>query len=342
MTNNKETIVKDILSKFPRVKLCHQPTALEEMPRLTEVLGGPRLWIKRDDCTGLATGGNKTRKLEFLMAAALEAGADIVVTQGAVQSNHVRQTAAAACKLGLDCYALLERRVAGRNEKYEQTGNVFFDQMFNIEIEFRPPGLDMNDEARQAAEKLRSRGRNAYFIPGGGSNETGALGYVSSAQELLHQLEQTNLNPKLIVLSTGSAGTQAGMVAGFHALGCDIPIMGISVRQSTNIQIDNVYKLAVKTAGLLTDKPLSRNKILVDDGYVGEGYGIPTDGTLEAIKMAAHNEGILLDPVYSGKGMAGIIGQIRNGQINSNGDVVFLHTGGAVSLFAYEDQILAG
>ena len=334
--------MNDILSKFPRVSLCHQPTPLEEMPRLSEALGGPGLWIKRDDCTGLATGGNKTRKLEFLMAAALEAKADIVVTQGAVQSNHVRQTAAAACKLGLDCYALLERRVPGKGEDYEQTGNVFFDQMFNTQIEFRPPGLDMNDEARQAAEKLQAQGRKPYFIPGGGSNETGALGYVSSAQELLHQFEENELNPKLIVLSTGSAGTHAGMVAGFHALDCDIPIMGISVRQPEEIQIDNVYRLAVKTAALLTDKPLSRDKILVDDGYVGEGYGIPTNGTLTAINTVARNEGILLDPVYSGKGMAGLIGQIENGQITGDGEVVFLHTGGAVSLFAYEDQFLAG
>ena len=312
------------------------------MPRLSEALGGPGLWIKRDDCTGLATGGNKTRKLEFLMAAALEAHADIVVTQGAVQSNHVRQTAAAACKLGLDCYALLERRVPGKGEDYEQTGNVFFDQMFNTQIEFRPPGLDMNDEARQAAEKLQAQGRKPYFIPGGGSNEIGALGYVSSAQELLYQFEENELSPKLIVLSTGSAGTHAGLVAGFHTLDCDTPIMGISVRQPEEIQIDNVYRLAVKTAALLTDKPLSRDKVLVDDGYVGEGYGTPTDGTLAAINTVARNEGILLDPVYSGKGMAGLIGQIENGQISGDGEVVFLHTGGAVSLFAYEDQFLAG
>ena len=311
------------------------------MPRLSEALGGPRLWIKRDDCTGLATGGNKTRKLEFLMAAALEANADIIVTQGAVQSNHVRQTAAAACKLGLDCHALLERRVPGKGDNYEQTGNVFFDQMFNTQIEFRPPGLDMNAEAQQVAEKLRLHGRSPYFIPGGGSNETGALGYVSSAQELLHQLRENKLTPKLIVLSTGSAGTHAGLIAGFHALDCDIPIMGISVRQPEDVQIDNVYKLAVKTTALLTDKPLSLDRVLVNDGYVGEGYGIPTGGTLAAINMVACNEGILLDPVYSGKGMAGLIGQIESGQINSDGEVVFLHTGGAVSLFAYEDQFLA-
>ena len=333
-TQDKE----DILSGFKRVSLCHQPTALEKMPRLTEALGGPRLWIKRDDCTGLATGGNKTRKLEFLMAEALDAGADIVVTQGAVQSNHVRQTAAAACKLGLDCYALLERRVPKKGEAYEQTGNVLFDYMFNTQIEFRPPGLDMNAEARSVTERLKAEGRKPYFIPGGGSNEIGALGYVSAAQELLQQCHALQLSPKLVVLSTGSAGTHAGMIAGFHALKCDIPILGISVRQPEQVQIDNVYKLAVKTAALLTDRPLSRDRVIVDDGYVGDGYGIPTEAMVLATHLMARNEGILLDPVYSGKGMAGLIGQIRSGQIEKDGDVVFIHTGGAVSLFAYEDQ----
>jgi len=314
---------------------------VEDMPRLSATLGGPRLWIKRDDCTGLATGGNKTRKLEFLIAAALDEGADMVVTQGAVQSNHVRQTAAAACKFGLDCHALLERRVPDKGSDYEQTGNVLFDQIFNTSIEFRPAGLDMNAEGMAVTERLRAEGRKPYFIPGGGSNEIGALGYVSSAQELLGQIEAQGLDVKWVVLATGSAGTHAGLIAGFHALGSDIPIMGISVRQPHDVQVENVYKLAVKTAALLTDKPLDRSKVLVDDGYVGPGYGIPTEGTIAAISSLARHEGILLDPVYSGKGMAGLIGQVESGQITAEGDVVFLHTGGAVSLFAYEDQFVA-
>ena len=333
--------MQDILSNFKRVHLCHQPTPVEDMPRLSATLGGPRLWIKRDDCTGLATGGNKTRKLEFLIAAALDEGADMVVTQGAVQSNHVRQTAAAACKFGLDCHALLERRVPDKGSDYEQTGNVLFDQIFNTSIEFRPAGLDMNAEGMAVTERLRAEGRKPYFIPGGGSNEIGALGYVSTAQELLGQIEAQGLDVKWVVLATGSAGTHAGLVAGFHALGCEIPIMGISVRQPHDVQVENVYKLAVKTAALLTDKPLDRSKVLVDDGYVGPGYGIPTEGTIAAISTLARHEGILLDPVYSGKGMAGLIGQVESGQITAEGDVVFLHTGGAVSLFAYEDQFVA-
>ena len=330
--------MQDLLSDFRRIHLCHQPTPLEAMPRLTAALGGPRLWIKRDDCTGLATGGNKTRKLEFLMAAAQDASADIIVTQGAVQSNHVRQTAAAAAKLGMKCHAVLERRVPNVASSYEKTGNVLFDHMFGATIEFRPSGLDMNAEAQAASDTLRAAGNNPYFIPGGGSNEIGALGYVSSAQEILQQIEDKKLDPKWIVVATGSAGTQAGLVAGFHAHNCNIPVIGISVRQPHDVQVENVYRLAVKTAALLTDRPLPRANVLVDDSYVGPGYGVTNEGTIAATNMLASHEGILLDPVYSGKGMAGLIGRIQTGAIAEDGDVIFLHTGGAVSLFAYEDQ----
>ena len=291
------------LSEFPSVPLCHQPTPLEFMPRMSESLGGPRLWIKRDDCTGLATGGNKTRKLEFLIADAIEKGADMVVTQGAVQSNHVRQTAAAACKFGLDCHALLERRVPDRADDYETTGNVLFDQMFGTSLEFRPAGLDMNAEAMAVTEKLAAAGRKPYFIPGGGSNEIGALGYVSCAYELLDQIKANNLDVGWIVLATGSAGTHAGMLAGLHAAGSTIPVMGISVRQPEEKQIAAVHKLAVLTAAQLTDTPLGVEKVIVDDGYVGAGYGQPTQGTLDAINLIARREGCFLIRFIRAKGL---------------------------------------
>lgn len=327
------------LSEFPSVPLCHQPTPLEFMPRMSESLGGPRLWIKRDDCTGLATGGNKTRKLEFLIADAIEKGADMLVTQGAVQSNHVRQTAAAACKFGLDCHALLERRVPGREDDYETTGNVLFDQMFGTSLEFRPSGLDMNAEAMAVTEKLAAAGRKPYFIPGGGSNEIGALGYVSCAYELLDQIKANNLDVGWIVLATGSAGTHAGMLAGLHAAGSTIPVMGISVRQPEDKQIASVHKLAVLTAAQLTDTPLGVEKVIVDDGYVGVGYGQPTQGTLDAINLIARREGLLFDPVYSGKGLAGMIGLAGQNFFELEKDVIFLHTGGAAALFAYGNQL---
>ena len=327
------------LSEFPSVPLCHQPTPLEFMPRMSGSLGGPRLWIKRDDCTGLATGGNKTRKLEFLIADAIEKGAEMLVTQGAVQSNHVRQTAAAACKFGLDCHALLERRVPDRADDYETTGNVLFDQMFGTSLEFRPAGLDMNAEAMVVTEKLAAAGRKPYFIPGGGSNEIGALGYVSCAYELLDQIKANNLDVGWIVLATGSAGTHAGMLAGLHAAGSTIPVMGISVRQPEDKQIAAVHKLAVLTAAQLTDTPLGVEKVIVDDGYVGAGYGQPTQGTLDAINLIARREGLLFDPVYSGKGLAGMIGLAGQNFFESDKDVIFLHTGGAAALFAYGNQL---
>ncbi len=332
--------MSDLLFSFAREPLCHQPTPLEPMRRLSAHAGGPDLWIKRDDCTGLATGGNKTRKLEFLMGEALRQKADIVVTQGAVQSNHVRQTAAAACRLGMKSYALLERRVSGKDASYEQTGNVFFDHMFGTEIEFRPSGLDMNAEAMAVCERLRKAGHNPYFIPGGGSNEIGALGYVSCAEELLAQIKAMALNVQALVVATGSTGTQAGLVAGFHALGSTIPIIGISVRQPKDKQTQAVHKLAVKTAAQLTDKAVSRDRVIVYDGYVGPGYGVPTQGTVDATSLVARTEGILLDLVYSAKGMAGLLDLIKQGILTDKGDVIFLHTGGSVSLFAYEDSFL--
>ncbi len=328
-------------SPFPRVALCHQPTPIEAMPRLSAHIGGPDLFIKRDDCTGLATGGNKTRKLEFLVGEAMRANADMIVTQGAVQSNHVRQTAAAACRVGMKCHALLERRVPGRDASYEETGNVFLDDVFGATHEFRPAGLDMNAEALAVAERLRGEGHRPYFIPGGGSNPVGALGYARCAQEIADQSREMGRKFDWLVMGTGSTGTQAGLVAGFHATGYDLPVMGVSVRQPRERQMAAVHALTLKTLQTLGAEPISLNKILVDDGYVGEGYGIPAASTLEAINLTARQEGILLDPVYSAKGMAGLIGMARNGFFKPQDSVLFLHTGGSAALFAYQDQVLS-
>ena len=298
-------------SKFPRTELCHQPTPIESMPRLSELLGGPRLFIKRDDCTGLATGGNKTRKLEFLVGAAMQEKADMLVTQGAVQSNHVRQTAAAACRVGMKCHVLLERRVPDRDASYEETGNVLLDNIFGATHEFRPAGLDMNAEAEAVVEQLRAKGHRPYFIPGGGSNPIGALGYANCAQEIADQSAASETRFDWLVMGTGSTGTQAGLVAGFHAMGYNLPVMGVSVRQPRERQMNAVHGLTQRTLETLSGPEISLSKILVDDGYVGEGYGIPAESTLEAISLTARQEGILLDPVYSAKGMAGLIGMIR-------------------------------
>jgi L-cysteate sulfo-lyase len=327
-----------LLSRFPRVRLCHGPTPLEPMERLSALLRGPRLFIKRDDCTGLATGGNKTRKLDFLMGAALAEGADLVITQGAVQSNHVRQTAAAAAKLGLDCRILLERRVPDVTADYETTGNVFLDRLYGAAIAFRPAGLDMNAECEALAEQLRGEGRKPYVIPGGGSNPTGALGYVSCALEIVTQANEIGLKIDRIVHATGSAGTQAGLLAGLEGCSAGIEVLGISVRQPKARQEETVHRLANATAEHLgLAHGVARDRVLADDGYVGPGYGQPTTAMVEAINLTARNEGILLDPVYSGKGMAGLIGLIGQGAFASDETIVFLHTGGAAALFAYQE-----
>ncbi|MEM7290559.1 MAG: D-cysteine desulfhydrase [Pseudomonadota bacterium] len=342
LAKSVETKIENLdLSPFSRISLCHQPTPIEPMPRLGAELGGPNLYIKRDDCTGLASGGNKTRKLEFLVGDAIAQEADMLVTQGAVQSNHVRQTAAAACKVGMKCHVLLERRVPDRAEDYEETGNVFLDKLFGVTMEFRPSGLDMNAEAEVVTERLRSEGHRPYFIPGGGSNSTGALGYVSCAAEIVEQEQASGVFFDWLVMGTGSTGTQAGLVAGLQAMGRDLPVMGVSVRQPRERQVAAVHKLTNATLEKLGHPSVASSNIHVDDGYVGEGYGIPAASTLEAISETALREGILLDPVYSAKGMAGLFGLVRENFFKPTDNVLFLHTGGSVALFAYEDTILA-
>ena len=307
------------------------------MERLQEQLSGPQLFIKRDDCTGLATGGNKTRKLEFLLGEALLLGADTLVTQGAVQSNHVRQTAAAACKFGLKCHALLERRVADAASDYESTGNVFLDELFGATLEFRPAGLDMNAEAKALCQRLRADGAKPYFIPGGGSNAIGALGYASCAQEIGVQSHELGIDFDYLVVASGSAGTHAGLLAGLQDLALDLPVLGISVRHPQAKQVAAVHTLAEETLALLNDATLPIDKVIVDDGYVGPGYGVAAESTLEAIRMTARSEAILLDPVYSAKAMAGLIGLVRSGFFAADAKVLFLHTGGSAALFAYEE-----
>ena len=324
------------LARFPRYRLGHFPTPLERLDRLSANLGGPEIWIKRDDCTGLASGGNKTRKLEFLVADALAHGADTLVTQGATQSNHVRQTAAAACRAGLACHALLERRVTNQGADYEAAGNVLLDVMMDCSFDFRPEGLVMNAEAEALAEQLRAKGRKPYVIPGGGSNPVGALGYAACAEELVAQADAEGVRIDHIVHATGSAGTQAGLVAGLFAMNAPIPVTGYSVRAPREKQIDNVHALAVRTAELIGARgDLPRDMVVAFDEQVGPGYGQPTEEMVDAMLLLARMEGILLDPVYSGKGFAGLVAMIRAGAFSKTDRVVFLHTGGSVALFAY-------
>lgn len=325
------------LARFPRIKLCHTPTPLEPMPNLTRLLGGPQLYVKRDDCTGLATGGNKTRKLEFLMGEAVAHGAEHVITQGAVQSNHCRQTIAACARLGMKCTILLEQRVSGQGPEYEASGNVLLDRLLGVEkILTYPAGSDMNAAMHEVAKELRAKGVKPYVIPGGGSNRVGALGYVACALELLAQANDMGLRIDRVVHATGSTGTQAGLVTGFEGTNSGIRVLGISVRAPRGPQEQNVHKLAEATAEYVGVKAgIKREAIEVNSDYVGPGYGMPTPEMIEAVTLTARHEGILLDPVYTGKAMAGLIGLIRHGYFKKTENVVFIHTGGSAALFAY-------
>lgn len=325
------------LARFPRLRLAHLPTPLEPLERLSAALGGPEIWIKRDDCTGLAGGGNKTRKLEFLIAEAEVDGADIVLTQGATQSNHARQTAAAAALRGLGCHLLLENRTGSKDPNYLHNGNVLLDDLHGATMESRESGADMNAELETAAERFRSQGKRPYVIPGGGSNPTGALGYVNCAIELAGQANDRGLSFDLLVHATGSAGTQAGLVAGLSAINAGLPVHGFGVRAPKARQEDSVFQLACATADKLgISGAVRREDVVADTDYVGEGYGIPRADTIEAVRMFASLEGILLDPVYTGKGAAGLIDYCRQGRFGKGQRIVFLHTGGAAALFGYD------
>lgn len=335
-TNSNLTLVKRALDNFPRVRFGHLPTPLEPLDRLSEELRGPRIWVKRDDCTGLASGGNKTRKLEFLMADALKLGADTVITQGAIQSNHARQTAAAAARLGLECHILLEDRTGSNDEAYIFNGNVLLDQLHGATISKRAGGADMNAEMETLAKALKEQGRRTYIIPGGGSNRVGALGYVNCAAELAEQAGVMGLTIDALVHATGSSGTQAGLLAGLAGLASDIHLLGIGVRAPQEKQESMVHDLACKTMDYLgMGVDVDRASVRANCDYVGPGYGLPTKGMREALLKLARLEGLLFDPVYSGKGLDGLIDQVRKGYFDGMQNIVFLHTGGSAALFGY-------
>ena len=326
------------LARFPRVRLAHLPTPLEPAPGLSQALGID-LWIKRDDCTGLAGGGNKTRKLEFLLGDAFEQDADTLVTQGAVQSNHVRQTAAAAAAMGLKCEVILEERTGSKAVDYTRNGNVLMDRLFGAVIRSVPGGSDMPAELEKTAAEILARGGRPYVIPGGGSNPIGALGYVDCAREIVIQADDLDLAVDRIVTATGSAGTHAGLVAGLAVLGAEIPVLGIGVRAPKEKQEANVLKLAKETAALLGHPDRVRDEMVVADcGYVGEGYGLIDQGVADALMLAARTDGLVLDPVYSGKAMKGLIALSKAGRFEGE-RVVFLHTGGAQGLFGYQGEL---
>jgi D-cysteine desulfhydrase len=336
------------LSRFPR--RCYTPfaTPLEFLPRFSEALAascpdgqGPRVWIKRDDMLGLFPGGNKTRKLEFLVADALAKGADTLVTCGAPQSNHCRITLAAAVKEGLKCRFVIEERVPGSYDP-KASGNNFMFKLLGVEaITVVPGGSNMAAEMQKVADAVEKEGRKAYIIPGGGSNALGGLGYVACAQELQQQLFDTGTRIDTVVVGSGSSGTHGGLLAGFIGNNIRIPIIGIGVSRDPADQEPLVHKEAQAVFDLLgVDVKVPREMVRSVGGYWQPKYSIPNEAMVEAVQMLARTEGIPLDPVYTGKIMAGLIGLARKGELKAGENVLFLHTGGLPSLHAYEAVVL--
>ena len=325
------------LSKFPKRNYLQGPTPIEAAPAFSHALGGKvNVFIKRDDLLPGCAGGNKTRKLDFCIADAIENGADTIITCGAVQSNHCRLTLAWAVKEGLDCHLVLEERVAG-SYKADGSGNNFLFNILGVKsTRVVPGGSDMSAEMAKVAEQLQADGKKPYIIPGGASNSIGATGYVACAQEILQQLFEQGLKIDHMVVPSGSAGTHAGIVVGMYGTSAGIPVSGINVSRPKDVQEDIVRKLAVETAehvGMRGDLPPA--EITCFDSYVGPGYSLPTESMVEAVKLLARTESILLDPVYSGKAMAGLIDLVRNDHFEPGSNVLFLHTGGSPALYAY-------
>jgi D-cysteine desulfhydrase len=329
------------LARFPRRRYTQGWTPLEKMERLSAALGGPDLYIKRDDLLGLAGGGNKTRKLEFLVADAMAGGADTLITCGAVQSNHCRLTLAAAAREGLKCRLVLEERVANSYSP-DASGNNFLFRLLGVEaVSVVEAGVDLAAEMQKVADQVAALGRKAYIIPGGGSNSLGALGYVSCAEEILAQTHELGIRLDHIVCASGSTGTHAGLICGLVGNNSHIPLTGINVRRTREEQEPNVYKLARETAAVLgIAGGIPRDAITALGDWVGPGYSLPTPEMVEAVRMLARVEGILLDPVYTGKAMAGLIALIRNGTFKRGERVLFVHTGGSPALYAYQSVLV--
>lgn len=330
------------LAQFARRRYTPGATAIEAMPHLTKALGGAELFIKRDDQLGLTGGGNKTRKLEFLVADALAQGADRDQRVGAVQSNHCRLTLAAAVREGLKCRLVLEQRVPDSYDPQASGNNFLFDLLGVEAVTVVKLGDDLQAAMEQVAADLAAEGRKGYIIPGGGSNALGALGYVACAEEILAQSFASGVAFDRIVVASGSAGTHSGIVAGLVGNSAAIPVTGINVRRPRAEQEGNVHKLAVAVAELAGVVPeITPDVIECRDEWVGPGYSLPTPEMVEAVRMFASLEGVLLDPVYTGKAAAGLIGLVRSGEIAKGERVLFVHTGGSPALYAYQ-PVLTG
>lgn len=329
------------LERFPRVGLVHLPTPLEPMARLAAHLGGPTLWVKREDLTGLGLGGNKLRKLDTVVALALKEGADTLVSGGVVQSNSQRQVAAVAAKLGLACHlAVYHGRVAPPGPDYETSGNALLNRLFGAILHDLPWTGERNQAIAALVARLQAEGRRPYLVPYGVSSGLGAIGYASAAVEIAEQSRAAGFVPAAIVHCSGSGGTQAGLALAAAACLPETRVLGIDVdAEPARVRADVIAY--AQDAATLLDLPFASQTIKVIAGHAGPAYGVPHAATIAALKLAARLEGLVLDPVYSAKGLAGLIALVREGRWGPDDHVVFVHTGGAPALFAYR-QVLDG
>jgi D-cysteine desulfhydrase len=319
---------------IPRLNFAHLPTPIETLPRLSKFLGGPHLLVKRDDQTGLAFGGNKTRKLEFLLAEARDKGAETLISGGALQSNHCRQTAAAAARFGFDCVLVLTG-----NQPEQPSANLMLDRLFGAEIVYVADRKDRDRILQETFDRATNEGKEPYLVPYGGSNATGALGYAFAMKELMDQ----NANADWIVFATSSGGTHAGLLLGQRVFGFSGRILGISIDESEEWLKQEVSQLASATGEKLGQSiEVTPADVLANANYCGAGYGVITEQEREAIRLFAEYEGLLLDPVYTGRAAAGMIDLIRKGFFETSETVMFLHTGGQPALFAdqYTDKFV--
>jgi L-cysteate sulfo-lyase len=327
------------LSKFPRLGLAHLNTPLEPLKRLSAHLGGPRLWVKREDATGLGFGGNKLRKLDYVLHEAMASGADTLVSGGVVQSNSQRQVAAAAAKLGLECHlAVFHGRLTPPTPEYGASGNAFLNRLFGAHLHDVPWTGDRNTAIRDLGLELEQKGRRPFIVPYGVSNVLGATAYATTVAEIGHQASDLGFRPAAIVHSSGSAGTQSGLIVGAAACMPQTQIVGIDVDAEPERVTADVTHLARETAKRL-GVAVEDLQIEVVAGHAGPAYGVPHAATIEAIKLAGRLEALPVDPVYSGKGLAGLIALIRGGRWRADEDVIFIHTGGSPALFAYQTAL---
>ena len=332
--------------KFPRAELAMVPTPMEAMPNLSNFLDGPNLFVKRDDLTGLAMGGNKARQIEFYFGEAIAKKADVILITGSIQSNFIRSAAAATAKLGMDCHVQLEERVPNVDQTYRASGNVLLDKLFGATIYSYPDGEDEAGADRninEIADGLKKKGKTPYIIPlSPGHPPLGAMGYIVAAQEILEQLKQSGQQIDEIVVASGSTSTHAGLLYGLRALGSRLRIAGICVRRNKEQQAPRVLARCTELSKLLgTSEYVKADDIILNDVPLAPGYGQLNPLTIEAIKLAASTEGLLLDPVYTGKVMAGMIDRVRENVYAKNANILFLHTGGQPALFAYEPELTA-